>query len=357
MTPADRFPGVECHVGRMELGAGVRIEPGAVIVADDLVLGDGALIEADCDVRAARVEIAARARLGAGSRVLASDLLRLDTACVVDRGAEVTCRSLAVGEQTYLGSHLRVGCGASMEERSTVGIGSQCQIAPEVIINATEPVVIGDRVGMSMRVALWTHGYHSGHAARDGHVGRFAGITVEDGVWLAYDVAVMPGVRIGAGTQVAARAVVVRSLPPGVLAAGVPAVAKRTLHAAPLEGPALHRHVEELVAVWLERLVYKGVEVCADEVGSWRVKVGHAQWTVRREEETLRLSRSGAASSIFDFRLAGVVGELDELGHDFRDHCRRQSWMFPYPANSVGLIPHRFSRLLGAHPLPDGQRA
>lgn len=72
-----------------------------------------------------------------------------------------------------------------MEQESVVAIGSRCQIAPEVVINPTRPVVIGDDVGISSRVALWTHGYHTGHPAAEGFAGAFAGITVGTGCgWL-----------------------------------------------------------------------------------------------------------------------------------------------------------------------------
>ena len=45
---------------------------------------------------------------------------------------------------------------------------------PVVLINPTEPVVIGDDVGISAQVAIWTHGYHAGHPVRDGHAAAFA---------------------------------------------------------------------------------------------------------------------------------------------------------------------------------------
>jgi acetyltransferase-like isoleucine patch superfamily enzyme len=54
-------------------------------------------------------------------------------------------------------------------------------------------------------------------------------IVLERDVWLATGVTVLAGVRIGAATVVAAGSVVTRDLPPGVLAAGVPARVIRSL--------------------------------------------------------------------------------------------------------------------------------
>ena len=48
-------------------------------------------------------------------------------------------------------------------------------------------------------------------------------IILEDDVWLATGVKVMPGVTIGRGTIVAAGSAVTKNLPRFVLAAGVPA--------------------------------------------------------------------------------------------------------------------------------------
>lgn len=352
-------PGVSFRVGRQRIGEGARIGSGTVIVADELEVGEGAVIGAGCDLRSARIMIGAHARVGDGTRVLAADEVVLGDASVLDAGGEVTCRQMTVGASTYLGARLRVGQGASMEERSTVVIGSRCQIAPDVVINPTEPVRIGDDVGFSARVALWTHGYHTGHSAQDGFTGAFDGITIEDGVWLAFDVAVLPGVTVGAHTQVAARAVVTRSLPARVLAAGVPAVVKRELAPQPLDVRERVRSVEELVRTWLSRLVFKGLTVVPDGDGQWRVtdQASGDRWMVawRRCEGRAGVLELTAHAAVgvdvaepmaFCFDEAGITGELDRLGHDLRDFCRRQSWFFPYDRNSAGLVPERFARLM-----------
>lgn len=54
-------------------------------------------------------------------------------------------------------------------------------------------------------------------------------ITIEDNVWLGGGVIVLPGVTIGENTVVGAGSVVVRDLPPNVVAVGNPARVVRTL--------------------------------------------------------------------------------------------------------------------------------
>jgi maltose O-acetyltransferase len=75
------------------------------------------------------------------------------------------------------------------------------------LLTATHPVAAG------LRRAKW-------EAAKP--------ITIGDNVWLGGGVIVCPGVTIGANTVVGAGAVVIRDLPPDVVAVGNPA---RIVHA------------------------------------------------------------------------------------------------------------------------------
>lgn len=355
--PERRFPGVELRVGRMEIGEGVRIGEGTVIVADELVLGAGAVVGSGCDVRSAHLELGPEARIGEGSRWLVADLVRLGAGTVVDAGAEVVCREVELAEGTYVGHRLRIGAGATMEERSLVRVGPRCQIAPDVTLNCTEPVVIGAEVGFSAEVAVFTHGYHAGHAVRHGHTASFAGVGVEDGVWLGFRSVLLPGVRVGAGTVVAAGAVVTRPLPAGVLAAGVPAAVKRQLQPRAVDAAQRATMVSALVEGWVERLEFKGLtvrSVLADGGrAGWEVAGRGGQWSVavgmggRDGAASVELLPHGGERVVFGFGDPLTVrGVLDEVGHDLRDYCRRATWLFPYQSNSRGLMPLRFARLL-----------
>ncbi|MFE4512690.1 hypothetical protein ACFRMQ_00625 [Kitasatospora sp. NPDC056783] len=344
------FPGVDLRVGRARIGEGVRIGEGTVIVADDLVLADGAVVGPGCDLRSARLELGAGAQVGASGRWLAADLSRLGAGSVVDAGSDVVCRELTVAQRTYLGQRLRIGAGATMEERSVVRIGADCQIAPDVTLNCTEPVLIGDRVGISAEVAILTHGYHAGHPVRDGHGAAFAGVEVEDGVWLGFRAVVLPGVRVGEGTIVAASATVTRSLPAGVLAGGVPATVKRELRPQALDAHQRREAVAALARAWMERLAFKGFAVRELPGGAragWEVAGRGDRWQVGLDAEAVELRPSGGEEVVFGFgEPLAVTGVLDDLGHDLRDFCRRATWLFPYEGNSRGLMPERFARLL-----------
>ena len=53
-------------------------------------------------------------------------------------------------------------------------------------------------------------------------------VVIEDGVWIGAHCIILPGVRIGHGSVIAAGSVVVKNIPAGCLAAGNPAKVIRT---------------------------------------------------------------------------------------------------------------------------------
>lgn len=84
---------------------------------------------------------------------------------------------------------------------------------------------IGARVLLGPNVQIYTVGHHVDPAARAGTVGdeMTAPVKIEDDVWLGGGCIILPGVTIGAGSTVAAGAVVTRSVPPHTVVGGNPA--------------------------------------------------------------------------------------------------------------------------------------
>ena len=113
-------------------------------------------------------------------------------------------------------------------------MGRNCGIGWQTTLAVGRTIRLGDNVRISGRAFL--AGY-PGHPidARARAAGlpdtedQIGDIILEDDVWLGTGATVSAGVTIGKGTIVAAGSVVTKDLPPGVLAAGVPAKVIRKL--------------------------------------------------------------------------------------------------------------------------------
>jgi maltose O-acetyltransferase len=113
------------------------------------------------------------------------------------------------GHQIYVGARTFVNFGLIALDVARITIGDDVQIGPRVqLLTPTHPLEPDPRRDK------W-------EAASP--------VTIADNAWLGGGVVVCPGVTVGADTVVAAGAVVTKDLPPGVLAAGVPARVVRTL--------------------------------------------------------------------------------------------------------------------------------
>ncbi len=112
--------------------------------------------------------------------------------------------NIVIGNDTFIG-HETMILGSN---KTTVTIGSYCDISSKVtIVTGTHEV---DLEGL--------------HVAGQG-IGK--DITIEDGVWIGINATILPGVKIGKKSIVAAGAVVTKDVPPNVMVAGNPAIIKK----------------------------------------------------------------------------------------------------------------------------------
>jgi maltose O-acetyltransferase len=128
---------------------------------------------------------------------------------------------LPIGAATCFGGSVRLTGAGSV--RDLLSIGPGCYITGPLHIDLAAPVHIGARVYMGYDVSLLTVDHDLGDPAQ--RCGRrvYRGICIEDGVWIGSRAVILPGVRIGKGSVVAAGAIVARNVPPQVLVGGVPA--------------------------------------------------------------------------------------------------------------------------------------
>lgn len=151
--------------------------------------------------------------------------VRLGNRCVIRAGTIIyadvqvgenfqTGHHVLIREKTVIGDHVVIGTNTVIDGNVTIGnfvkIESNCYIPTHV--------QIGSRVFLGPNVTLTNDRYPL--KLRDQYVPE--GPIIEDGVTLGGGVVVVPGVRIGQDTFVAAGALVTKDVPPLSLVMGVP---------------------------------------------------------------------------------------------------------------------------------------
>jgi maltose O-acetyltransferase len=110
-----------------------------------------------------------------------------------------------------------------------ITIGARCFANFGLMALDVARITIGDDVQIGPNVQLLTPTHPVEPEPRRAKWEAAEPITIGDNVWLGGGVIVLPGVSIGENTVVGAGSVVVRDLPPGVLAVGNPARIVRRL--------------------------------------------------------------------------------------------------------------------------------
>jgi len=128
---------------------------------------------------------------------------------------------LRIAAGSSFGGSVHITGSGSIHDGLSIGPG--CHVTGPLHIDLTAPVSIGARVYVGYDVRLITADHEIGPSAqRCGHV-VFRPICIEDGVWIGSRAVILPGVRVGHGSVVAAGSVVTRDVPPDTLVGGVPA--------------------------------------------------------------------------------------------------------------------------------------
>ncbi len=106
-------------------------------------------------------------------------------------------------------------------KRSQIVIGDNCIVNARSVLDGREGrIIIGNNVDIARETSIFTleHDPHS-----DYHDSRPGDVIIEDYVWIASRVTVLPGVTIGRGAIVASNSVVTKNVEPMSIVAGIPA--------------------------------------------------------------------------------------------------------------------------------------
>jgi acetyltransferase-like isoleucine patch superfamily enzyme len=110
-------------------------------------------------------------------------------------------------------------------------VGDESFLGDECLLDLAEGIVLGAQVTLAERVLILTHtnvGYKD-HPLQRHFPASAAPVRIEAGSFVGANVTLLPGITVGAGSFVAAGAVVTADVPPRTLVAGVPARPLRAL--------------------------------------------------------------------------------------------------------------------------------
>jgi len=128
--------------------------------------------------------------------------------------------TIGIGERTTLWPGVKLtALGRDRDRPARLTIGSRCSIGDRTQIHCCQEVRIGDYVLISWDANILENNFHT---TTDGGIVS-APVTIEDRVWIGCRALILSGVTVGAGSVIAAGAVVTKDVPPGSLVAGNPA--------------------------------------------------------------------------------------------------------------------------------------
>ena len=128
---------------------------------------------------------------------------------------------MQIGPGTVLGGVVHVHGGPHAASR--LHIGGRCWINADCTFDSSAEIVIEDDVAIAQQVLILTNTHEVGVSGYRAGPSQNLPVRIRSGSWIGARATILPGVTVGAGTIVAAGAVVAKSTPDNVLVAGVPA--------------------------------------------------------------------------------------------------------------------------------------
>ncbi len=111
--------------------------------------------------------------------------------------------------------------GVELRNRRNIFVGSNTIINKKVLLDGRGgKLIIGNNVDIAQETNIWTLEHDIND---DYHISKGGDVIVEDYVWIASRVTILPGITIGRGAVVASGAVVNKNIPPMAIVGGVPA--------------------------------------------------------------------------------------------------------------------------------------
>ena len=270
-----------------EIGKNSKIIANNIDIDDSVIIGDNVFIE--CDI----VKIGKFSKIG--------------------NDVKITCKSFEAGSWLFMWDRVEVGRGGCYGPKSTLKIGDHVGIFENTIINPSEPVEIGNDVGIGGEVMIWTHG--AWLDVLKGFPADFGPVKIGNDVWLPARSIVLPNVTIGNNVVIGINSIINKSLPDGCFAAGAPCkIIKKNYYPKEISEDEKGNIVNDILDDWKKLFKYKGGLDC--------------YLVYNKDDESIELTQyywlqSNEQKTIFNLKDRTIVGYENNTSEDLRDYLRR----------------------------------
>lgn len=181
--------------------------------------------------------------IGRGVRVRGAHQISVGSRLRVEEGVELqgtSRKGLVLGNGVTIGAYTMIRPTNYYGRTIGVGltVGDRTSFSPSCFIGCLGGVTIGSDVmfGPGVMVFAENHVFDGDEATIKSQGLDYAPVVIEDDCWIASRVVITGGVTIGRGSVIGAGSVVTKDVPPGSVAAGVPAkvIRSRLPHEQPL---------------------------------------------------------------------------------------------------------------------------
>ena len=144
---------------------------------------------------------------------------RIYNVCVINNPDQIK-----IGKNVNISSGSKINCQSS-KRKYALKIGNFCKIGRDVQINAYKNVVIKSNVLIADRVHISdaSHNYKKNKPILNQGSKFFGPVIIESGAWIGVNAVILPNVKIGKNSVIAANCVVNKDVPDNSIAVGVPA--------------------------------------------------------------------------------------------------------------------------------------
>ena len=239
------------------------------------------------------------------STIIECDHFEVGECTYIGPNNRITCKSFIAGNYLYMTEGVEIGRGGCKGPNSNVTIGNGVGIFENTIINPSEPVDIGDNVGIGGEVMIWTHG--AWLDVMQGFPADFGPIKIGKNVWLPARSIVLPNVEIGDNTVIGIGSIINKNIPAGSLAAGSPCkVIKENYYPRNLKEEEKEKIVYDILEGWYKLHKMKGIDAKAKYIDGQIILVQDNNQT------------------IYDVNEKIMFGYENDVSEDLRDYLRRR---------------------------------